>query len=165
MRERLADIDPATLPGVDQAREAIRDRQREAAERELQREPERSAPAEPAPQIAAEQLHQVEHEREIIALIPTSQPEPEATRPEPEKRRMEVAAQVPQAIQRSSYEVEKAEPTREPIEIRLEPSRLAQIVTAARDRLASLAGRLEQAFTAVLHRHPGPRTDPASISS
>jgi len=30
VRERLADIDPATLPGVEQARQAIRDRQRDA---------------------------------------------------------------------------------------------------------------------------------------
>ena len=153
VRERLADIDPATLPGVDQARKAIRDRRREAAERELQRQPECAAPAEPAPQIATEQLHQVDREREITPPILTPRPEREAAKPEQEKLVMEVAAQVSEATQRPSYEAAEPTPTREPVEIRLEPSRLAQIVTAARDRLASLAGRLEQAFTAVLHRH------------
>ena len=83
----------------------------------------------------------------------TQEPQREAEAQERDLGGMEVAAPFREAIQRPSYEVAVREPEPQQIELRLERSRLAQIITAGRDRLAALAGRLEQAFQMVRQRH------------
>ena len=167
VRERLLEIDHATLPSVEQARQAIRDRQREAldqeqaaalapAEFELALPPAKTSPAadlELDANVAAILRGLDDQARDVIGLVPTPEPAREAKAQEPALGGIEGAAPSQEATQQPCYGVEIPEPVREPVEIRFEPSRLVEIVTAARDCLASLAGRLEQAFQAVRQRH------------
>jgi hypothetical protein len=81
--------------------------------------------------------------RDITGLIPTPQPQRQAQAAAREKGGMDVEAPSREAAQRPSYEV--AIP-RQQVELRLERSRLVNFVLAGRDKLAGLAGRLEQAF-------------------
>ena len=60
-------------------------------------------------------------------------------------------------------QVATVEPARPPVEIRLERSRLLELISAGWERLSSLAGRLEQAFAAVFQRQQIPAQDPAQI--
>ncbi len=155
VRDRLADIDPAGVPGVDQARAALRDRQAER-ERVAMVEPVpdprpdlvRDAPVEiheatPAPAMSPEERRR-QWAAELRELAPRPAGAPEPVRDEgsggPDIRRDDAPAPTPEPAQQARQAAEH---------MLAEASRLRQVIDKARERLEALGNRLETAFNRV----------------
>ncbi len=157
-------------PEIDQGRTRA-DRQREIEAMNREREDERGrgkdqqrAEHVPATETPAPELHQLDPLAERRAWAerlrgfqaepqPVQEPQREAQAQERELPGAGVAEASPKATQQASYEVEQERKPPQSVELERERSRLEKIIEAGRERLASLAGRLEQAFQAMRQRH------------
>ena len=183
VRARLADIDTGDLPGVDQARDAIRSRP--AMPPTMDDAPTVEPPPDQARDLALQDPGEIisGHGRDVAGEVDQQHPlePPSPVLPSPEDRRRQWAETLRQEdsppVSKSWGEMVRmgaAEPAKASTEdttraeTKPDPSRWSRIVSAARERLAELGERLDIAFgrirDQVLRSEPKVSHDPSPAS-